>query len=73
VQLLNAFVVGVLTPNLAQLHNVFPVYRKGIMEAVEVPVVKQRHVKTYMGCCQTLISFYERKKCVEMADVVHKV
>jgi hypothetical protein len=53
------------------LHNVLPVYRKGILEAIKIPVVKQCDVKAHMRRCEPVITTNKRKEGIEVPYIVH--
>ena len=63
--------IGILGADLAELHDIGTVDGEGILETVEVPVLEKGQVQADMGGGEPVIFFQLRKKCVEVADVVH--
>jgi hypothetical protein len=70
VQLPNAFVVRILRANLADLHDVFPVNRKGILKPVEVPVLEEGYIKAHMRTCEPVITTNKGKEGIEVPYIV---
>lgn len=72
VQLAHALVVGGLGVNFADTHDLMACDADGILKAVDVPVLKQRHVQAYMRGVEPFIYTDPFKKARELFDVVHK-
>ncbi len=71
VQIFNAFVVGVFRTDFAQLHDRLPVYRKGILKPVKIPILEQSHIQAHMCWGEPIISPDEWKKSIEVPDIIH--
>ena len=48
VQFPDTFVIGVFAADFAELHDVAAIYWKGVLKAVEIPVLEQRQIKAHM-------------------------
>jgi hypothetical protein len=70
-QLFHAPVIGILGTDLTELHHVCPLYGKWIFKAVDIPTLKNGHIKTYMCSRKIIVVPDERKKRIEVADVIH--
>jgi hypothetical protein len=64
VQLTDAFVVSVLGSDLTKLHEVITVHREKVVKPVNIPVVEQCQVKTYMKRGKGLILLDALKEVV---------
>ena len=71
VQLFYTFMVGVFRTDLAKLHHGIAVNREGVLEAIEIPVLKESHIKAHMRRCKPFITTNDRKKGIEVPDIVH--
>jgi hypothetical protein len=71
VQFFDAFVVGVFRTDLTNLHDVLPVYRKRVLKAVKIPVLKQGYIKAHMRTCEPVIATNKGKEGIEVPYIVH--
>ena len=72
-QFFDAFVIGIFRTDPGQLHNTFPVNGKWIAETIEIPILKQCHIKAHMRRCEPVFRTNERKKGIEVPNVVHSM
>ena len=70
-QCFDTLMVCVLGSNFTQVHDIVPINRKGVLKPVIIPILKQSHVKTYMGRGKCIVLFHAIEKAVQMSDVVH--